>query len=119
MLRTLTQLGRKSNMQFIQMQERNFLNYQAVSSHVSFNQVPYSKVKHLCYSSEDVSTMKYRNDFNAPLTTVRLWKSKSVRQTKNRPSDQLIDQMPNIVPIGAKLALSDEKKKTLKACTAT
>jgi hypothetical protein len=81
------------------------------------SQVPYTKVKHLRYCVDSIGIVDYRNNFDDQFT-VRLWRSKSGRKTKNdgrRPADKLLDTLPAVHVINITPSLTEDKKKDFRS----
>ncbi len=76
-------------------------DYSSTASTLLYSKVPYTKVKQLSYSNDDIFTVKYKKDFEDPFTSVRVCKadnpdrfpdiSKGLRDVIGLASEKLAD----------------------------
>lgn len=97
----------KLKFRVLQMQAKDYLDYQLVSSRYSYNAVPYTKVKHLIYEDSSLN-IKYKTSFDGAVSNVKLRYTKRINLQKEV-------QLPESVPqVNTKsTAIPDQKKKHL------
>jgi hypothetical protein len=117
LLRRLKQLStKKSPLNFMQMKVQDFKNYQAATVGLGFNNIPYTKVKHLVYRADQPFHIDFRTSFDEQFTSVRLNREKTPRNKKAGKPNTSPEASPfrKVSPVNKPVDLSLEKVNDLK-----
>jgi hypothetical protein len=118
LLRRLKQLSsKKTPLVIMQMKPQDFKNYQAATSGLSFNQIPYLQVKHLLYCADQPLHIHFCTSFDEELTAIRLNRDKTPRNKKTAGKSntaQSASPFEKVSPIGKSVDLPVEKVNDLK-----
>lgn len=88
----------------LQMQENDYLDYQAVARTMSYRSIPYSKVKHIIYKKDQIFNISYRELFESEMTELTLQQYKKTCVI-----------WPSVPQLKQTVGVSDEKKEAFKA----
>ncbi|KAF2886917.1 hypothetical protein ILUMI_19256 [Ignelater luminosus] len=101
----------KKRLAVLQMITSDYLDYQKASQQLQYKEIPYSKVKHFIYESENVSNIKYSCNFNEEYTTVKV--TKKIRHRKGSLINNELPQAEQLTELN--LGLTVEKSKALES----
>lgn len=111
LIRTLLKIPNTWKLKFliIQMKKSDYINYQLISTRFNYNEIPYSKVKHIIYNKGSIFNIKYRTSFEGELQEQKLFLLKKFRNDTG-----LELQFPSSIPnINITVKVTDAKKKHL------
>lgn len=99
----------KLKFKVLQMMSTDYKNYQLISETLSYNKIPYTRVKHVVYEKNCIFNVKFTEAFESEFEVIKLENAK-----KNRKKEQIL-KFPEEIPVMNLAAkISDLKQKHLK-----
>ncbi|CAG9763580.1 unnamed protein product [Ceutorhynchus assimilis] len=93
----------------LQMKPADYKNYQLLSGTFNYNEIPYTKLKHIIYDKRSIFNVKFKTSFEGESSEVRL-----VPLKKYRNNNHVGIEFPTSIPnINLAVKINDVKRKHL------
>ncbi|CAG9770054.1 unnamed protein product [Ceutorhynchus assimilis] len=93
----------------LQMKPADYKNYQLLSGTFNYNEIPYTKLKHIIYDKRSIFNVKFKTSFEGESSEVRL-----VPLKKYRHNNHVGIEFPTSIPnINLAVKINDAKRKHL------